>query len=67
MLKELEGMLLLMVQFMKVNSKITKCMVMAVLFKRMVIVMKVNFKETRSMGRVDLLQQNQAKLMKDFG
>jgi len=67
MLKELEGMLLLMVQFMKVNSKITKCTVMAVLFKRMVIVIKANFKETRSMGRVDLLQQNQAKLKKDFG
>lgn len=54
MLKELEGMLLLMAQFMKVNSRITKCMVMVVIFKQMVTVTKVNFKQTRSMERVDL-------------
>ena len=56
-----------MVQFMKVNSKITKCMVMVVLFKQMVTVTKANFKETRSMERVDLQEQNQVKFKKGFG
>jgi hypothetical protein len=42
-------------------------MVMAVLFKQMGTVTKVNFKVTRSMERADLYQQNQVEYQKVFG
>ncbi len=60
-------MLSSMEQFMKVNLKIIKCTVMAVLFKQMATVTKVNSKGTRSTVKVNLYLQNQVEYKKGFG
>ena len=61
MSKGLEGMLLLTVRFMKVNSKITKCMGTEDLYKLMGTVMKASFKEIKNMERASLFLENLGK------